>query len=111
MEGVWSDWYQLINMDPKYILYQAILWDKFAKLSPIIVTVIATTLYFFGLRDWSLVLDTVLILGALFIVCWWFWVVWTIMVIAHVLDKSKTNLADIIRDIRGVKEDIQDLKN
>ena len=111
MERVWSDWNQLTNMDPKFILYQAILWDKFAKLSPIIITVITSILYCFGFRDWNLVLDTMLILGAIFTICWWFWVIWTIMIIAHILDKSKTNLVDIIRDIQGVKGDIQDLKN
>jgi hypothetical protein len=98
-------------MNPKYVIYQATLWDRFAKISPIAILTIVGILYSLGFRNWDLVIDTILALAFLFFVTWWFWVIWTIMLIAQVLEKSKINLKDIIDEVKSVKEDLKHLRD
>lgn len=96
-------------MDPKYVIYQATLWNRLAKISPIAIIIIVGILYSLGFRNWDLVIDSVLVLSFLFFVTWWFWVMWTIMLIAHILEKSKVNLKDIINEVKSVKDDLKHL--
>ena len=98
-------------MDPKFIFYQATLWQTFAKVIPLIITIVVAILYAVGFRDWPLIIDSLLSLAFIFFVTWWFWVIWTIMLIASVLEKSKVNFQDIIQEVKSFKENIKDLKN
>ena len=98
-------------MNPKYVFYQAVLWDRFARLSPIVITLSLVIFYLLGFRDWDLIIDTLLVFSFLFFMAWWFWVVWTIMLIANVLEKSKINLQDIIKEVRLFREEMKDLNN
>lgn len=98
-------------MNPKLVLQQALLWEKFAKLLPIIVILSSWIFYFLGFRKWDLLIDTFIVAGILISIAWWWWVVYTIILIAQVLDKSKIGLQDIIEEIKSVKEDIKDLKS
>jgi hypothetical protein len=98
-------------MDPKFVLRQAFLWEKFAKLLPIIVLASSSIFYFLGFRNWDLLVDTFIVVGIIMSIVWWWWVVYTIILIAQVLDKSKIGLQDIMEEIKSVKEDIKDLRS
>jgi hypothetical protein len=96
-------------MDPKFVIYQATLWDRVARLTPIAIILLTGILYTLGFRNWDLIIDTLMGLALLFFVTWWFWVIYTIMLIAEVLEKSKVNLKDIIQEVKSVKEDLKHL--
>lgn len=98
-------------MNPKYVFYQALLWDRFARLSPFLIATSIVIFYLLGYRNWELLIDTILVFTFLFFVTWWFWVVWTIMLIASVLEKSKVNLQDIIKEVKNFREEMKDLNN
>lgn len=98
-------------MDPKYIFYQATLWQTFAKIILLVITVVVSILYAVGFRDWLLIIDSLLVLAFIFFITWWFWVIWTIMLIASVLEKSKINLKDIMQEVKSFKDDIRYLKD
>jgi hypothetical protein len=96
---------------PKFIIWQVTLWDRFAKVSHLILSVIVGVLYFNGFRQWELLIDSLLIMGGIVFAVWWFWVIYTIAVIAYVLDKSSRGLVDIIEEIKYVRKDVIDLIN
>lgn len=95
-------------MDTKFIIWQVNIWDKFAKLSPIIVIIALIVLYLLGYRDWILIYS----IGAVFFVTvavtWWFWVIYSIASIAIVLHRSGTNIQDIINEIKELRKIIKD---
>ena len=96
---------------PHFIIWQALIWDRFARFSPITVTILVAGLYAFGFRNWELVLDAIIGMFVLTAVTWWFWVIYTIAMIAYMIDKSSKKLKDVIYDIRGIKEEIQSFDN
>jgi hypothetical protein len=98
-----------VKATPKFILWQVYLWDTFAKLSPIILSIVVGILYVNGFRNWELLWDSLLIMGGIVFAVWWFWVIYTIAVIAYVLDKSSKGLVDIIEEIKEVRKDVVDL--
>jgi hypothetical protein len=99
------------NATPRFILWQVTLWDRFAKVSPLILFTVVCVLYINGFREWELLKDALLIMGGIVFVVWWFWVIYTIAVIAYVIDKSSKGLVDIIREIEEVRKDVVDLIN
>ena len=66
--------------------------------------------YYLGYRDWDLVIN----IGAIFFVSiavsWWFWVVYTIGVIAIVLNNSNKKLIDVLDEIREAQHEIYELR-
>jgi hypothetical protein len=96
---------------PKFIIWQVTLWDRFAKVSPLILLTVVSVLYFNGFRQWELLVDSMLIMGVIVFAVWWFWVIYTIAVIAYMLDKSSKGLVDIISEIKEVRKDVIDLVN
>jgi hypothetical protein len=97
------------NATPRFILWQVTLWDRFAKISPMILSIVVGILYINGFRQWELLKDSLLIMGVIVFAVWWFWVIYTIAVIAYVLDKSSKGLVDIIGEIKEVRKDVIDL--
>ena len=93
------------------VFYQASLWIRFVKISPILILSLSGVLYLSGFRSWELLIDTLLVFSLITCIFWWFWVVFTIMVIARALEKSKISLQDIMEDVKSVKDDIKDLRN
>jgi hypothetical protein len=94
---------------PKFIIWQVTLWDRFAKVSPLILLTVVNVLYINGFRQWELLIDSLLIMGGIIFSVWWFWVIYTIAVIAYVLEKSRTGLGDIMTEIKEVRKDVIDL--
>ena len=94
---------------PNYIIWQVSLWDKFAKVSPAILTIIVIVLYLHGFRHWELFIDSIIGMGVIIFVVWWFWAIYTIAVLAYVLEKSSKGLVDVIKEIKEVRKDVVDL--
>lgn len=94
---------------PKYILIQAIIWDRFAKASPVIAAVVAVTLYSLGFRNTELIIDTLLAMGVFTIIVWWFWIVYSVATIAYIIDRSSDNLMEVINELREVREEFKDI--
>lgn len=94
---------------PSYIIWQISIWDNFAKMSPFILATTIGILYGYGFRDWELFFDTTLIMLGIVIVCWWFWVLYTIAIILYVLEKSSIGLEQVMKDIHAVRSEIKDL--
>ena len=107
MANYWKNWYKL--METKYLVWQAILWDRFAKLSPILLAFFATVFYIMGYRDWNLFLDTMLAFLIVTMVTWWFWVIYTIIVISYILDHSNISISDILKEIKKISDEVKDL--
>jgi hypothetical protein len=100
----------LSTPNTKTILLQATLWEKFAKVSPLIIILSITISYLLGERYWGLAKDIFIIMGITFAVFWWFWVIYTIAVICQILDKSQHGLKDIIIDLRDVHKEISNIR-
>jgi hypothetical protein len=98
-------------MSVSSVFYQASLWIRFVKISPILILSLSGVLYLSGFRSWELLIDTLLVFSLVTCIFWWFWVVFTIMVIARALERSKISLQDIMEDVKSVKDDIKDLRN
>jgi len=94
---------------PNYIIWQVSLWDKFAKVSPAILTIIVVVLYLNGFRQWELLIDSIIVMGVIIFGVWWFWAIYTIAVLAYVLEKSSKGLVDVIKEIKEVRKDVVDL--
>ena len=93
---------------PYYIIWQAIIWERFARISPVILVLSAMIFYVIGFRNWQLLIDVVLTMGLSIFIVWWFWIMYTVATIAYVIEKSSGRLKDIITDIRSVKQDIKE---
>ena len=98
-----------LEATPRFIIWQVTLWDRFAKVSPLILLIITGALYLYGFRNWELLIDSFLIMCGVVFSVWWFWVIYTIAVIAYVIEKSRRGLEDIMKDIHSVRTDIKDL--
>jgi len=94
---------------PNYIIWQVTLWDRFAKVSPAILTIIVVVLYLHGFRQWDLFIDSLFFMGVVVFIVWWFWAIYTIAVLAYVLDKSSKGLVEVITEIKEVRKDVVDL--
>ena len=95
---------------PKLILWQASVWDKFAKISPFIVVTTVAILYSSGDRNWELIRDGLIIFSITFGVVWWFWIIYTIATIAAILDKSQYGLKEVIEEIREMHKEINNIR-
>ena len=98
-------------MEPKFIIWQATLWDKFAKISPLVILSSLGIFYYLGHRDWRLVIDVGSVIFVSIAVTWWFWVVYTIGVIAIALNKSNKKLVDVLDEIREASEEVYELRS
>ena len=94
---------------PKFIIWQVSLWDGFAKISPLILSLVVSVLYTNGFRNWELFIDSLLVMGVVVFIVWWFWAIYTIAVLAYVLDKSSKVLVEVITEIKEVRKDVVDL--
>ena len=92
---------------PHFIVWQALIWDRFARISPILSITVIAIMYMIGFRNWELIIDTIIIMFAITAVTWWFWVVYTIAMIAYIIDKSSEKLKDVIYEIREIKEEVK----
>jgi hypothetical protein len=97
-------------VEPKFIIWQANLWDRFAKISPIIIALSIGIFYYLGYRDWSLVLNVASAVLFSVGVAWWFWVVYTIAIISMALNNSDKKLIDILEEIRQAQRELHELR-
>ena len=96
---------------PYFIIWQALIWARFTLISPFLFLLTLTIFYTLGFRDWALFFDTIMAMGGLVIIVWWFWVVYTIASIAYMVEKSSGRLRDVLTDIQSMKEEIQSFDN
>lgn len=92
---------------PYFIVWQSLIWARFTLVSPFLTALILVTLYTLGFRNWALFIDTILIMGSIVIVVWWFWVIYTIATIAYMIEKSSGRIKDVLIDIQDMKKEIQ----
>ena len=97
-------------MEPKFIIWQAVIWDRFAKISPLIFLVCLGIFYYLGYRDWDLVIHIGMVFLMSIAVTWWFWVVYTIAIISIALNRSNKKLVDVLSEIKQAQRDIYDLR-
>jgi hypothetical protein len=96
---------------PHFIIWQVLIWTRFALVSPFLFLLTLTTLYTLGFRDWVLFFDTLFVMMGLTIIVWWFWVVYTIASIAYMVEKSSGRLRDVLTDIQDMKKEIKSFDN
>lgn len=96
---------------PHYIVWQSLIWARFAIISPFLISLISFSLYCAGFRSWELFFDTFIVMGVLTIIIWWFWVVYTIATIAYMIEKSSGRLKDVLIDIHEMREEIKSFDN
>jgi hypothetical protein len=96
---------------PHFIVWQALIWERFTLLSPFLIVLITLFFYGAGFRNWELFFDTVLVMFGIVMVVWWFWVVYTIASIAYMIEKSSGRLRDVLTDIQDMKEEIKTFDN
>lgn len=97
-------------MEPKFVIWQATLWDKFAKISPLVILASVAIFYYLGHRDWRLIIDVGSVIFVTIAVTWWFWVVYTIGIIATVLNNSNKKLIDVLDEIKEAQEEVYELR-
>jgi hypothetical protein len=95
---------------PRLIVWQAIIWDRFAKLIPFILSITVVILYLTGERNWSLLIDGIIVFLIVFGSVWWLWIIYTISTIAAILDKSQYGLKEVISEIKAMHKEINDIK-
>jgi hypothetical protein len=95
---------------PRLIIWQATLWDRFAKLIPIIILVTVLILYLTGEKNWDILIDGIIIFLIVFGAIWWLWIIYTVATIAVILDKSQHGLKEVIKDIKEVQKEINDIR-
>lgn len=91
---------------PRYILWQVLIWDKFAKASPFILMIIFAIFYLLGIRDYDLLFDSLGVMLCIVMIIWWFWILYTISTIAYIIDRSSNGLKGILREIKEIREEI-----
>jgi hypothetical protein len=96
---------------PYFIIWQALIWARFTLISPFLFLLTLTIFYTLGFRNWEMFFDTVIVMGGLIIIVWWFWVVYTIASIAYMVEKSSGRLRDVLTDIKSMKEEIKSFDN
>lgn len=92
----------------KMIFWQAFLWDKLAKFFPIIFIVCCTFFYLLNYRDLEFYLNVGITLIGIILIVWWFWVVYTISMIAALLESNDRDLKEIITEIKEIYKEIKD---
>lgn len=97
-------------MNSKFIIWQAVIWDRFAKVSPLIILSSFGIFYYLDYRNWELIINAGLIFFVSIAITWWFWVVYTIMSIATILNNSNKKLVDVLEEIRESQKDIYELR-
>jgi len=95
---------------PKLIVWQAIIWDRFAKIIPFVLVLSVLALYMTGERDWNLIVDGIIVFFLVFGVVWWLWIIYTIATIATILDRSQYNLKEVIAEIKIMHREINDIR-
>lgn len=94
----------------KLIIWQAVIWDRFAKMIPFVLTITVLTSYLSGERDWNLIIDGIITFFLVFGIVWWLWIIYTIATIATMLDRSQYGLKEVIAEIRQMHKEINDIK-
>lgn len=94
----------------QYVIWQSIMWDRFAKASPFIFISILLSFYFLGFRNLRLVIESMLTMFGIVSIFWWFWVVYTIIRLANIIDTSSEGLKEIIQDIKYIKSEVKELE-
>jgi hypothetical protein len=94
----------------KLIIWQAIIWDRFAKIVPVILVITVLINYLLGERDWNLMIDGIITFFLVFGVVWWLWIIYTIATIATILDRSQYGLKEVIAEIRQMHKEINNIK-
>jgi hypothetical protein len=96
---------------PRFIIWQALIWERFTLSSPFFLILILIFLYGAGFRNWELLFNTMILMFCVIVVVWWFWVVYTIASIAYMIEKSSGRLRDVLTDIQDMKEEIKTFDN
>ena len=89
------------------IYWQAFLWDKLAKFFPLIFIVICSVLYALGYKNLDFYLNVGLAMLSILLIAWWFWVVYTITMLASILDSSEKDLREVINEIKKIYTEIK----
>jgi hypothetical protein len=97
-------------LEAKFIIWQATLWDKFAKIVPFVIVLSILIFYYFDYRDWDLIFHVGLIAFISLAVVWWLWVVYTIGTIAVVLNNSNRKLVDVLEEIKKAQKEVYELR-
>ena len=105
LEKVWADWTRLI-LEPEYIIKKAAFWEKYLKILPIIFLLSSIILYFFNIKPIDILINIGLILLLTTMAVWWFWILYTILFISHVIQKSKKNLKDAMDEVNSISAEV-----
>ena len=97
--------------DADFIIWQIKIWDRFAKFSPLLLLALSIFFYLLGYKDWDLFLYICLGLFISISVVWWFWVIYTIALLVHILKNSGKKLTNVIDELREINQTLDDKKN
>lgn len=88
---------------------QVELWDRFARIVPLVFLGISLVLVCLGLIDYKQAFWTALGIFAVTAVTWWFWTIYTIRFLVQVLQRASKNLTEVREDFEKVNKEIQDI--
>lgn len=88
---------------------QVELWDRFARIVPLVFLGISLVLVCLGIIDYKQAFWTALGIFAVTAVTWWFWTIYTIRHLVQVLQRASKNLTEVREDFEKVNKEIQDI--
>lgn len=97
-------------MDPDRIVKQAAFWEKYLKALPAIILTSSVVLYAMDIKPIDILIDVGLILLLTTSIVWWFWILYTILFVSHVIQKSKKNLKDAMKEVNSISEEVVALR-
>lgn len=94
-----------------FVLWQVKIWDRFAKSSPLLLLLLTTAFYLLGFRDWLLFLYVCIGLFVSVTAVWWFWVIYSIASLVHIINNSEKNLTSVIEELKQINQALNHAKD
>ena len=89
---------------------QVELWDRFARIVPLVFLGISLVLVCLGLIDYKQAFWTALGIFAVTAVTWWFWTIYTIRLLVRTLHRASKNLGEVREEFKRVSKEVHDTK-
>ncbi len=94
-----------------FVLWQVRIWDRFAKSSPLLLLLLTGAFYLLGYRDWLLFFYVCVGLFVSIITVWWFWVIYSIATLVHIINNSEKNLTSVVEELRQINQTLDYAKD
>ena len=89
---------------------QVQLWDRFARLVPIVFLIFCTILVCLGLINYKQAFWAATAVFALTAVTWWFWTIYTIRHLVQTLHRATKNLGEVREEFKSISKEVSSIK-